>query len=181
MAASPKNDAKDSINNGPVINSIEFSRKALEIRDTIAASRFQRLSDILVSSENMLDYHLIGSSSREGEPLLQLYVRGCLQLRCQRCLEPLDTKLDIASDFFIVSDESAIPSSEEEGDDKDYLVADAQLQVLSLIEDELLLALPLAPMHETEHCSAGNRLNELKPANPFAILEALKTDKDRIN
>jgi uncharacterized protein len=179
MAASPKNQIHSNTSNNLAINGLEFARKSLEIHDTIAVSQFSRLSDVLVSPEGMVDYRLIGGSSQDGRPKLQLYVHGSLHLNCQRCLEAFQFNLDIASSFFVVPDESAVPSPEEEADDENYLVAETQMQVISFIEDEILLALPLAPKHEIGCCGADSKLNELKPPSPFAVLQGLKTGKSQ--
>ena len=179
MAASPKNETRGSTPNGTVINSIEFARKALEIHDTIALLQFSRLRDMLALSDGFLDYRLVGGINENGLPRLQLFVQGSLQLSCQRCLEPFEFELDIASNFQIAPDESAIPSSDNESDDENYLVAETQMRVIDLIEDEILLALPLAPKHEIERCGANGKLNELKSPNPFAVLQGLKTGKSQ--
>jgi len=175
MAASPKNQVNDSTSNGAVINSIEFARKALEIHDTIAVLQFSRLRDVLASPDGVLDYRIIGGINENGLPRLQLFVQGSLQLSCQRCLEPFEFELDIAADFLIVPDESAIPSPENESGDENYLVAETLMSVIDLIEDEILLALPLAPKHKINQCGASAKLDELKKPSPFAVLQALKT------
>lgn len=162
-----------------VINSFDFARKALEIHDTISVSQFSRLSGLLASGEGALDFRLKGGISAEGRPGLGLQVQGTLMLVCQRCLEPFEFKLDIAANFVIVPDESALPGEEAERDDEDYLVADAHMQVIELIEDELLLAIPLAPMHADDECVAGSKLNELKKPSPFAALKGLKIVKNQ--
>jgi uncharacterized protein len=176
MAASPKNQVNDNTSNGAVINSIEFARKLLEIHDTIAVLQFSRLRDMLASSSGMLDYRVVGGGVNEnGLPRLQLFVQGSLQLICQRCLEPFGHELDIASNFLIVLNESAIPSPEDESDEENYLIAETQMRVIDLIEDEILLALPLAPKHKVSQCGATAKLDELKNPGPFAVLQALKT------
>jgi uncharacterized protein len=179
MAAPPKNQTNNSTCNFLAINSLEFARKALEIHDTIAVSQLLRLNDALVSSDGLLDYRLIGGSSQDNRLRLQLYVGGSLHLRCQRCLEAFEFELAITSSFYVVADESAIPSSEEESDDEDYLIAEAQMQVINLIEDEILLALPLAPKHEIGRCGVDSKLNELKSPNPFAALQGLMAGKSQ--
>jgi uncharacterized protein len=88
----------------------------------------------------------------------------------------------VDSNFFIVPDESAISMLEENqelGDDDDCLVAEAEMQVMDLIEDEILLALPLAPKHPSEICGASEHLNELKKPSPFAVLQGLKAGKSQ--
>jgi uncharacterized protein len=156
------------------INSIEFARKALEIHDTIRVSQFTRLLDLLDSNAGVIDFQLIGSAAADGSLQLSLKVQGTLLLSCQRCLDPFEFMLDIASSFTLVANEEAIPLSDDEGDDKDYLVEDVNLRVWDLVEDEVLLALPLAPKHSIEKCRAGDKLNELKKPSPFAVLANLK-------
>ena len=73
------------------------------------------------------------------------------------------------------------------GECEPVLVEDDKLRVLDLVEEELLLAIPLVPMHAKEACSmhaSASEEYEYKSdpaeqgtANPFAILSNLKADK----
>jgi len=163
----------------PIINSIEFARKALEFHDTIVVSQFSRLHDALSSNESVLDWQLQGEVNSEGKPVLHLHVQGSLNLTCQRCLEPLEFNLNVNSDFIVVANEADLPPEDEDVDERDYLVADAQMQVAELIEDEVLLALPYAPKHDFGSCGASGNVDELKKPNPFAVLQSLKAGKNR--
>jgi DUF177 domain-containing protein len=182
MAASPKNHTSSTKAKGVVINNAEFAKKALELHDIIAVSQFSRLQDVIASPEGMLDYRLVGGKGEDGQLKLELSIQGNLQLGCQRCLEPFVFELNIASRFLVVPDESAIPISEEGfesvGDD-DFLVAETHMQVFDLIEDEILLALPLAPRHEPAFCNASGALDELKKPSPFAVLQGWKASKNQ--
>ncbi|OAM52995.1 hypothetical protein A7981_06075 [Methylovorus sp. MM2] len=162
-----------------IINNIEFARKALEFHDTIAVSQFLRLHDAIASDKGALNWHLLGSVDSGGKMTLQLQVQGSLELICQRCLEPFEFNLDIYSKFILVMNESDIPSEDDDSGDEDYLLADTQMQVNELIEDEILLALPLAPKHDDEDCSASDKVNALKKPSPFAVLQGLKTGKNQ--
>lgn len=160
----------------PVIDTAEFARKGLEIHDTIALSRFSRLQEMLASPEGKLDYQLKGWVSSEGRPHLQLMLQGVIPLACQRCLEALDFELETSTDFILVPDESMIPSQEDETDTEDYLVADPQMKVIELLEDELMLALPFAPKHDDEQCAVKADVQASNDKqSPFAILRGLKT------
>lgn len=158
-----------------IINSMEFARKALEIHDTIAVCNFSRLSDLSKSCDGVIDFHLVGSTDLNGRPKINLKVNGHLFLECQRCLEPLKFELDIDTDFIIVPNEGALPLADEESDDEEYLVAEPSMQVQDLIQDEILLAIPLAPKHPVENCNASRKFNESGKPNPFAVLANLKT------
>ena len=160
--------------NGTTINSLEFARKALEIHDTIAVSQFSRLADFLSAKDGSLNYQLAGYLDDNRKPALRLHIKGKLHLVCQRCLEPLEWDLDTRSSFIVLRDEASIPEAEDEADEVDYLVAETHMSVIDLIEDEILLSLPLAPKHELEACGAAGKLNELKKPSPFAELEKLK-------
>lgn len=148
----------------------------MKIHDTIALSQFSRLSDMLSSTEGAVDYALEGRVDQEGKLRLRLQMNGTVPLACQRCLETLDYPLDTVADFILVSDESLIPTHETEGETEDYLVSSAQMQVLELLGDELLLALPYAPKHAEEQCAdkAGIKMNTEKQS-PFAVLKELKS------
>ncbi|NOT67616.1 MAG: hypothetical protein HOP04_04675 [Methylophilaceae bacterium] len=156
------------------INSIEFAQKALEIHDTIRVSQLSRLQDLLESTDDVLTCQVIGRVAQENHSELNLKVHGLLSLTCQRCLEPFEFVLNIDTIYSLVPNEEAIPPAEDEDDEKEYLVADANMRVLDLIEDEILLALPLAPKHPIEKCSASDEFNELKKPSPFAVLANFK-------
>ena len=162
-----------------VINNIEFARKALELHDRIAVSQFSRLQDLLNSADGMLDCWLKGSVNAAGKATLALQVRGEVQLQCQRCMEPFVFSLDIDETYVIVTDEAMIPISieDEATAEEDFIVADAQMRVLDLIEDEVLLALPYAPKHDDAICGADETMDGLKKPSPFAVLQGLKTGK----
>jgi len=157
-----------------VINSLEFARKSHVIHDTIAASQLMRVKEKLASDAGSLDWSLLGEVSSSGEPTLHFELNGVLTIACQRCLEPIQLDLNIKSKFILVKDESEIPLEDEEVDDKDYLVADVAFDVMQLIEDEVLLAIPYAPMHNIKDCPAGDVVSELKAPNPFAALKDFK-------
>ena len=166
-----------------VINNIDFARKALEIHDRIPVSQFSRLRDLLSAVDGELECRLQGVVGETRKPALRLQVRGEVQLQCQRCLEPLAFGLDIDETYIIVADEAAIPvSAEDEATtEENFIVADTQMRVQDLIEDEVLLALPYAPRHDEAICGGDDVQDELKKPSPFAVLQGLKTGKSQHN
>jgi uncharacterized protein len=166
-----------SINQSTVINNIEFAQKALEIHDIIPLLQFSRLEDLLASTSGQLDCQLQGGKGPDKKACLRLKVQGHLALICQRCLQPIEHEVKIDVRYVLVRDESEMPAPEDESDDEDYLLIQAEMRVLDLIEDELLLALPIAPKHEDGACVNDSSVNEYKKSNPFAKLELLKSKK----
>ena len=103
-----------------------------------------------------------------------------LPLTCQRCLTVVDTPLQVDQWYRFVATEE-IAMAEDDEADEDLLVLEPQFDLLALLEDELLMALPVVPMHE--HCpsepamqadtSENAGITGEKP-NPFAVLAQLK-------
>ena len=83
-----------------------------------------------------------------GRPALRLQVRGTLQLRCQRCLEPLPFEVDADELLVLAATLAEIHAEPADADAPDRVVAGKEMPVRELIEDELILALPYAPRHE---------------------------------
>lgn len=99
-------------------------------------------------------------------------------LECQRCLQPMRVPLHAGRRIFFVDGEDAAAALDAESED-DVLALTPALDLAALIEDELLLALPLVPRHE--HCPEPlpRAFVEDDPAidpadNPFSVLAALK-------
>lgn len=157
-----------------LINALEFAEQSLEIHDKIRAANLSGLQDVLFSGEGDIEYRLAGKRAARGRLSLRLEIRGVLELICQRCLGRLAYPLSIDKDFELVANESALPESDLDDDEVDYLVIDPKMDVAGLVEEEILLALPMALRHEDDCTGSANKSHEQKP-NPFRVLEGLKT------
>ena len=112
-----------------------------------------------------------------GEVWLHVRADTSLMLECQRCLGPVPADVHAERSFLFVNGEDTAAALDSEHED-DVLALTRSLDLRSLIEDELLLALPLVPRHEVcpEPLPAGTGdapAEEEKP-NPFAVLASLK-------
>lgn len=108
---------------------------------------------------------------------LHLHLRTRVALTCQRCLQRLEETLDVERSFLFVPHEDEAARLDEESDE-DVLVLPRQLDLIELIEDELILALPLVPRHaECPQPLANPAAAADAPAtsqNPFAVLAGLR-------
>lgn len=105
---------------------------------------------------------------------LLLSVDAVMPLVCQRCLQPVEVPLVVRRDFRFVADEAQALAEDDEAEE-DLLVADAHFDLAALIEDELLLALPLVPTHAD--CTApavASSPADAPRAHPFAVLAGLR-------
>lgn len=101
-------------------------------------------------------------------PSLHLTIEATVPVQCQRCLDVMTVNLSLAFDYVV---SASIPEELEENDDIDWLEASQIMDLSALIEDELLLALPIAPTHEANCSKMSNESGE-KP-NPFSALKDL--------
>lgn len=83
---------------------------------------------------------------------LELEVRAEVQRRCQRCLQPVTITLQVRRRLRFVDGEAQAAALDADDDEDDVLAIERALDLHALVEDELLLALPMVPRHA--HCSA---------------------------
>lgn len=155
-----------------VIDSLAFVREEGLLEGELPVAQLVRMHDWLAETAGALAYRVEADRGERGEPQLLISVDGVLQLRCQRCLEAMAYPLQVASRIELVGSEADITQEELEDDSRDYLPAQKELDVVALIEDEIILALPFAPRHED--CSPPVAGQGSSKVLPFAALAALK-------
>lgn len=120
---------------------------------------------------------------RGGEPQVWLHLQAQAEvsLCCQRCLQPVRLPLELEREYRFVRDEE-LAASEDVDAEEDVLSLGGRFDLIELIEDELLMALPLVPRHERcpqplpmpqAEVPEVEAAEEQRP-NPFAALAALK-------
>lgn len=122
-------------------------------------------------------------TSGQAEVWLHVAIETALSLTCQRCLAPMRVPLQVDRSFRFVADE-ATAEAEDDDSEEDVLALTPEFDLLTLVEDELLMALPIVPRHPdcVPAQSASARQGPTPEAaaekpNPFAVLAALRTGK----
>lgn len=128
---------------------------------------------------------VLPQAAGEPEVWLRLQAHAAVPLQCQRCLQPVEQDLAVDRRFRFVRSEAEAERLDESSED-DVLVLSPRLDLQDLLEDELILSLPLVPKHEGP-CPAPlpvplDDLEEDAPApNPFAALAALRAGRGGLN
>lgn len=153
----------------------EFARVAAECVDGGAGSQ------VTWSARGQLR----GGDAAPAAPWLHLQADAALPLVCQRCLEPVSTPVAVDRWFRFAPDERTAEQQDDEASE-DVLVESAEFDLRSLVEDELVLAMPLIASHR--RCPTPPRLStqdagfdapqETRP-KPLAALTRLRLGKDR--
>ena len=114
----------------------------------------------------------------DGQPRVHGDCRAVVTMDCERCLAPVSLPVEGRFDLIVVD---RIAQADAYGADTPVVVAPrGRLDVVAVLEDEIILALPLIPMHEDTNCDGGQRqfgpAGEPAPVreNPFQALESLK-------
>lgn len=159
------------------VDAYELATARRSVRGTLPVSRMGRLSPLLASTQGEVSIELAFGVDEERTIFVVGRLTTTLRLYCQRCLEPLDVPLAAEVSLGVVRSDALarrLPGRYEP------LVSNEEtISLLELVEDELLLALPQAPMHAASDCavqlSAVNRSDTVaKGESPFAVLASLK-------
>ena len=144
---------------------------------------FERLQAMLSDEQEQTAIKITAALARSSNVLsLNFDLTGSVWLTCQRCLQPVNVELTGAHNIALLEDEGQIGLLDEEDD---HLLLeevafkdghDTYLPLERLIEDEILLKIPLSPKHddcEMEVEQVGE-IEEFEEESPFAALAALK-------
>lgn len=159
-----------------------FSRSGAKLSGQWPLSGFARLRDVLAATDDgvvqgTVDWDLRGEEvpQRGGatQAWLHLQARAVLPLVCQRCLAPTHETLTLERDYQFVADEETAQLLDAEVE-HEVLVLDRELDLHALLEDELLLDLPLVPRHEVcpQPLEAGGN-GSVAGEKPFAALAGM--------
>ncbi len=146
-------------------------------RGELPVSALTRLAGMLRDTQGELAVELRLGVDERRVRVLGGRIAGELRLTCQRCLDELRFPLDLEFRLGIVRDESEgdrLPEGYEP-----LLAGGDPMPLADIVEDEVILALPVIAMHGGENgCEMKYRNTEapVERANPFAVLEKLKSN-----
>jgi uncharacterized protein len=187
MAQFSYTDRMDHQLNAPTIDVKAFGKAQIFLSGHTPLAQFERISqDCVGEVTGDVVWSIQGSTqtSASGSDAAWLHLEATahVPLTCQRCLGSVSLALRLNQDFRFVADEATALAQDEESQE-DVLVLSRDFDVLALVEDELLMALPIVPMHEAcTHERAltsedeGDDFSDEKP-HPFAALASLKINK----
>ena len=119
------------------------------------------------------------TSGADDEIWLDLDAEVDLPMQCQRCLKPVLSTVFAERSFRFVADEATAAALDDEAEE-DILVLNREFDALALVEDELIMALPLVPRHEVCPEAVVMAVSDPDVADvrerphPFAALASLK-------
>lgn len=163
-----------------LIDGLKFAREGQRLQGSLPLSRLPRVAEELIDSGGDVSYALTGVVDSSGKPGIEVETRARLGLKCQRCLNRLDFDLRRHTRFMLVPDTGTLPALGEEEVETEAVPVETVGNVNDLIEQELLLGLPMAPAHPEGTCAAPDQPRGGELSSPFAVLGRLK-DPERAN
>ena len=166
-----------------VIDTLEFARGGQQLRGSLAVVDLQRLDDILFDTQGTLEYALRGGRDIQNRPQIEVEVEGLLHLQCQRCLGLLEYAADVTNTLLVLAADANNAEGMDDPEGPDVIEGQPELDVAALIEDEVLLSLPLAPRHTDGACRSRLETNDdaAQKPSPFAQLAALRQPQSTKN
>ncbi len=110
-------------------------------------------------------------SGDRGLGRMQGVITASLQVVCQRCLETMTLLVRAEPSVILIR---AQDREDLAARNADSLVVDGPILLRNIVEDELLLAMPMVPMHNIDECPAGEYRHRQDRPNPFSVLGELK-------
>lgn len=162
------------------VEALKLVERRARLAGDMPLSAMPRLAESLYAGAGRAHYDLSFEPDDLGKPAILGRVSAELSLPCQRCLGPMPWPVESEVRLAILSASDDVEKLDETWDP---LVAGAEpISLLALIEDELILSLPISPLHLPDVClvavAAAAQAAGQRP-NPFAILARMKKPGDR--
>ena len=168
------------------VEPVKSALKRSDYEGVIATKDMARLMGSVVSSDEWVDVKVQFEKDAQGLTIFHGHLGTQVTLICQRCNGELDYPVEAEFCFTPVQggeqeSEDIIPEAYEPVEVNDH----GEVSLLQIFEDELLLSLPIVPLHAESACavkrddmSFGKIEPEQERKNPFAVLKELKRDQE---
>lgn len=165
-------------------------RHGFEVEGNIAVSSLPRLRKLLLDDQGRVHASLSFGIDEERRHRVQGQVQAEVNVICQRCMQSMVQSLQDSVDLAVVNSEARmkqLPSNI----DPWFCGEDDMLMLAEIVEEQLMLAMPIVTMHDNcVDIGEQVRNTELKETsgedssgsdkrNPFAVLAGLKSDSSK--
>lgn len=176
-----------------LVDPYRLAKQDEQIQASISLAELPRIQEELHSGQDlsafMIAVQLVFGYDADGLCCITGHIKGNLPLTCQRCMKMLSYQVDRELCLSPVDSYAAIKKLPEAY--AEVWIEERQLNLVTLVEDELLLSLPVIAKHQGAECELDSNSEQLltsslenhgeqatTKANPFAVLEQLKGDTE---
>lgn len=163
-----------------MIDPVRSAQRRLDYRGIYTPVQVKRVAGSVVSIDSDVACSLSFFVDEQRLVVLKGTTTVSVTLKCQRCEKSFRYKVDVSWCFSPVVNDNQAKALPETCEPVNLNEA-GEIDLLALMEDEIILALPIFPVHDSEHCEVsatdmvfGNLPEEAEKPNPFAVLASLK-------
>ena len=164
-----------------IIDPIALCKQGVELTGEIPLNSMKRLETIVIDVVGDARVELYFSITDQAEKLITGRVAGAVLAECQRCLQPVQVDINCEVNLQLVNDEADMAELSDEREPL-LLQDESEFQLLEIVEDELLLGLPIVALHDESVCQISSTSSEpvdlSNKSNPFSALSSLKQPKE---
>ena len=165
----------------PHVDPRKLADRGTTLQGEVLLADLERLCDPLSDTVGTVQAKFVFERDERKSVVIHSVIDTEVKMVCQRCLELVALPIRSECHYAVVT-EGADTQSLPKGYDV-LEVGEDPLDLMTLVEDELLLALPIVPAHDPEECQqpAGVETpepseDEVTRSNPFSVLAQLKRD-----
>ncbi len=144
---------------------------------TLPLDEFPRLQEYLANTDGKVSFVVTARLDGQRRKVVSCIIEGFVFLTCQKSLEAFRQDIRLEDRLVLVDREAELPPIEEESETEDYLVAVAPLDVRDLVEDAVILALPMVPRKPGLEAAEEKASPPPDKESPFAALAKLRRPK----
>ncbi|MTD39898.1 23S rRNA accumulation protein YceD [Erwinia sp. CPCC 100877] len=162
------------------LDPVRTAQKRLDYLGIYTPEQVERVAESVVSVDSDVECAMSFAIDSQRLAVITGHADVTVTLSCQRCGQPFTHQVHATWCFSpVVNDEQAeaLPEAYDPIEVNDF----GEIDLLALVEDEIILSLPVVPVHDSEHCEVseadmvfGELPDEAQKPNPFAVLASLK-------
>lgn len=137
-----------------MVSPSNFAEKSRCWEGEVMVGEFERLAKEFVRPEAKLQFRVCGEQDARGRARLRCTVSGDLEVECQRCLQPLAVPVESERVLYLTGSEEeadrleTLLSGDGQDESLEAIVVGQSMDLATVVEDEVLLSLPLVSVHE---------------------------------
>jgi len=155
------------------IDPLRLAHQHRLVQGKFALAEMQRIHESLCATDGEIFFEWLFSLDEAQRPMIRGWIKTTLPMICQRCLQPMQWQIDTTISLMILANEAEEDTLSDEVDA--LILHTTTVTMRELVENELILAIPLVPKHEVcpvnEYAISDDSEAE---CHPFAALKLLK-------
>jgi uncharacterized protein len=159
------------------IDPAHLTPKGTVFEGVLRPGDLEALAEDLANGDGELRYRVFARLDARRRRVVTCIINGFVFLTCQSTFEVYRHEVAIDDRLVLVGSEEELPPFEEESDREDFVVATSPVEVRGLVEEAVILALPMVPRKPGVAPAPETGEALPKKPSPFAALAKLKRPK----